>query len=146
MLGEEVRGAVFVDAYAGSGAVGIEALSRGARTVVFVEKDLKAVAVIRENLRLLGVEGRGLVVAKAAARGMRGAEADIVFLDPPYGARQEYEAALGVLGASPPGVVVVEHDRRMELAAAYGGLARERVLRQGDSCLSFYRRRAILEP
>ena len=140
IIGDEVAGKVFVDAYAGSGAVGIEALSRGAARAVFIEKDLKVAAVVRENLRALGIETRARVLIRAAAAALRDIDADIAFLDPPYDARAEYEAALAVLGDKPPGLVVAEHALRLELAPAYGDLHRVRKLRQGDSALSLYRR------
>ena len=137
VLGEEVKEKVFVDAYAGSGAVGIEALSRGAARVVFIESDRKAVAVIRENLRALGLAAQ--VVARPVIRALGAVGADIVFLDPPYDQAREYEAALTLLGQRPPGLVIAEHATRSPLAPAYGSLCRVRVLRQGDSSLSFYR-------
>ncbi|MBI3693893.1 MAG: 16S rRNA (guanine(966)-N(2))-methyltransferase RsmD [Acidobacteria bacterium] len=137
VLGEELKGKVFVDAYAGSGAVGIEALSRGAARVVFIESDRKAVAVIWKNLRALGLEAQ--VVARPVLSALGGMAADIVFLDPPYEEKAEYERALRRLGEAPPPLVVAEHARRLELGEAYGGLRRVRVLQQGDSRLSFYR-------
>jgi 16S rRNA (guanine(966)-N(2))-methyltransferase RsmD len=139
ILGEEVAGKVFVDAYAGSGAVGIEALSRGAERVVFIENDRAAATVVRENLRALGLENRAVVVTRPAAAALAGLEADIVFLDPPYEKTGEYEAALRLLGQAPPALVVAEHAKGADLAAAYGDLERVRILRQGDSRLSFYR-------
>lgn len=141
VLGEEVVGKVFLDAYAGCGAVGIEALSRGAARAVFVESDRKAVDVIRENLRALNIEGRAEVIGRQAAGVLGTVRGDIVFLDPPYAETAEYEKALRVLGTAAPELVVAEHARQMELAPAYGGLRRVRVLRQGDSSLSFYRRK-----
>ncbi len=139
VLGAEVVGKVFVDAYAGSGAVGIEALSRGASQAIFIENDRKAVAVVRENLRLLGLEDRARIVSRPAASALRGLPADMVFLDPPYAEAREYAAALGILGENPPELVVAEHAARADLEPAYGRLQRARKLRQGDSSLSFYR-------
>ena len=139
ILGEDVAGKVFMDAYAGSGAVGIEALSRGAARVVFVETSRQALGVIRENLRSLGLEGRAEVVARPASKVVGTVDADIVFLDPPYGEEEEYQAALGRVGEKPPGLVVAEHNRKVELREGYGALRRVRVVRQGDSSLSFYR-------
>ena len=140
VLAAEVAGKVFVDAYAGTGAVGIEALSRGAARAVFLEKDRKAVAVLRENLGTLGLEARATVLARAAAGALAGAGGDIVFLDPPYDATGEYAAALAALGLAPPALVVVQHDRRLALEGVYGGLERARELRQGDNQLTFYRK------
>ena len=139
VLGEEVAGKVFVDAYAGSGAVGIEALSRGSARAIFIEKDRRAAQVIGENVRKLGLERRAEVLVRPVMRVLRELQSDIVFLDPPYQEAQEYNDALGLLGTAPPELVVAEHSRRCELRPAYGGLRRTRVLKQGDSALSFYR-------
>jgi 16S rRNA (guanine966-N2)-methyltransferase len=138
VLAPRIQGAVFVDAYAGTGAVGIEALSRGAARVIFIEENRKAVAVIRENLRALGAEGRTQVLARKAVGLLSTLEADIVFLDPPYRLEGEYLAALTALGAQRPGLVVVQRDVRMALAEGYGKLKRSRSLRQGDNVLEFY--------
>ena len=83
VLGGEVAGKIFVDAYAGSGAVGIEALSRGAARAIFIERSRKAASVLRENLRSLGVESRSEVIERAAAGTLAQILGDIVFLDPP---------------------------------------------------------------
>ena len=139
VLAGEVTGTVFVDAYAGSGAVGIEALSRGAARAIFIESDRQAAAVIRENLRVLDLEARARVVARDAAAALSGLAGDIVFLDPPYRQAAEYDRVLRLLGQSPPPLVIAEHDRRLDLQPAYGSLTRVRVLRQADSTLSFYR-------
>lgn len=140
VLGEEIIGKIFIDAYAGSGAVGIEALSRGAARAAFLEKDRPAVVVIRENLKNLGLEGRAELVVGPVAVGLKTVFGHIVFLDPPYGEMAEYETALRLVGHRNAGeVVVAEHASRAELAAAYGTLRRVRLLRHGDSALSFYR-------
>jgi 16S rRNA (guanine966-N2)-methyltransferase len=138
VLAPRLAGCVFVDAYAGAGVVGIEALSRGAKRVIFIEWKRAAVARIRENLRSLGIrEGFEIHCAKAAAALQR-VQGDIVFLDPPYELAGEYEAALAKLGTQPPELVVVQHACREPLKDSYGLLRRQRVLRQGDNCLSFY--------
>jgi 16S rRNA (guanine966-N2)-methyltransferase len=139
VLAAEVAGKVFVDAYAGTGAVGIEALSRGAARAVFLENGRKAVALLRENLGTLGLEARATVLARAAVGALAGAGGDIVFLDPPYDDAREYAASLAALGLAPPPLVVVQHDRRLSLEAAYGRLERVRELLQGDNQLTFYR-------
>ena len=138
VLGDEVVGKVFVDSYAGSGAVGIEALSRGAARAVFIENDRQAGAVIRENLRALGLENKAQVLCRTVVVALPGIAADIVFLDPPYSKAEEYDSVLTWLGESPPALVIAEHARRTDLRPAYGLLQRTRVLRQGDSTLSFY--------
>lgn len=148
ILGASVAGSVFVDAYAGTGAIGIEALSRGARHVVFLEKHRAGVALIRENLKALGAGESTEVIAGDALKGFErlsetGLRADFVFLDPPYHATSEYEKALAYLGQSrllgPGGWVIVEHEKRLEMPAWVGNLERKRVIRQGDAGLSLYR-------
>ncbi len=139
VLQGEVEGSVFVDAYAGTGAVGIEALSRGAKQVVFIEKHREAVAVIEQNLASLKVGSRARVVKGAVALQLAGISADIVFLDPPYTKEREYGAALEILGENPPGLAIVQHSVRFALLDEYGRLRRTRSLKQGENALSFYR-------
>jgi 16S rRNA (guanine(966)-N(2))-methyltransferase RsmD len=148
VLGPSVAGAVFADCYAGSGAVGIEALSRGAEWVYFLERTRSATRVIQQNLRTLEVgEGYEIlsvdVVAGLRRLERRGARLDIVFLDPPYRAAEEYERAFHVLGEgkllSPDALVIAEHHPKQPLEETYGPLARTRTLRQGSAVLRFYR-------
>ncbi len=139
ILQAKIEGAVFVDAYAGTGAVGIEALSRGARHVFFLEKDRGALDAIRANLATLNVERRATVCAGAALLKLdRCRKPDIVFLDPPYDLESEYPAMLDLLGGNPPPLVIAQHASRLKLADAYGSLTRTRFLKQGDNALSFY--------
>lgn len=151
VLRPRIEGAVFLDLYAGSGAVGIEALSRGAARVVAVERSPAALAVLRANLERLGTGGAvrvqagsvGAFLRKAAGGRTRPERYNIVFLDPPYDAAEEYEAALGLLGGAATllagdAMVVAEHRRKQPLAARYGTLQRTRLLEQGDAALSFY--------
>ena len=138
VLSPLMEGAVFVDAYAGTGAVGIEALSRGARKVVFVEAARAAVHLIEENLRTLGAAARAQVVRGKASLLVNRYQADIVFLDPPYPLEKEYALSLELLGETPPLLVIVQHDSRFDPGEAYGRLHRTRVLKQGDNSLSFY--------
>lgn len=141
VLAPRIEQSVFVDLYAGTGAVGVEALSRGAARVLFVEANRAAVGVIRANLKSLGVEARAEVrqgKVGSLAEWLGGHHADIVFLDPPYRLDPEYDAALEMLGAEPPGLVIVQHDVRRKLEESYGGLVHRRRLRQGDNCLSFF--------
>jgi 16S rRNA (guanine(966)-N(2))-methyltransferase RsmD len=133
-----IEGAVFVDAYAGTGAVGIEALSRGARHVVFIEKDKRAVEVIRQNLAALKVEARARVIQGSVPLHVSGLDADIVFLDPPYAKEREYGAALEALEPRPPNLTVVQHSIRFAPDEHYGPMKRTRMLRQGENALSFY--------
>jgi 16S rRNA (guanine966-N2)-methyltransferase len=152
VLAPRIEGAALLDLYAGSGAVGLEALSRGAASVTFVEREPAALKVLRANLAALGVRNGFQVHAGSVAAylrsstkaGPRSVPHAVVFLDPPYDAAQEYEAALGLLGAAPAGilasgaVVVAEHRRKQRLEDGYGELRRTRLLEQGDAALSFY--------
>jgi 16S rRNA (guanine(966)-N(2))-methyltransferase RsmD len=152
ILGTAVAGARFVDVFAGTGAVGIEALSRGAAEVVFIENHPPAVALIRKNLESLGVRSGVTVLGADALRGLEKLAAkhaadnqlfDFVFLDPPYAAAEEYERVLRVLGSAsflaPGGVIIAEHHKKFDLPAHAGSLTRFRILKQGDAALSFYR-------
>ena len=138
ILGPRIEGASFLDAYAGTGAVGIEALSRGARHAYFLESSRAALDTIRENLKSLGAEGRATVVKGAVLLTIARYPAEIVFLDPPYDAESEYIAALELLARNPPQLTVVQHAIRLALPEAHGGLLRNRALKQGDNALSFY--------
>ena len=134
-----IENAVFIDAYAGTGAVGIEALSRGARRAIFVEKQRAAVEIIRDNLAALGLDSRAEVFTGKAAAILERMKADIIFLDPPYEKAAEYDAALTTLGAAPTSAsVIVQHSSRVDLKEEYGSLRRYRVLKQGNNALSFY--------
>ncbi|KAA6458690.1 16S rRNA (guanine(966)-N(2))-methyltransferase RsmD [Acidobacteria bacterium AB60] len=148
VLAPRMEGAAFLDLYAGSGAVGVEAVSRGAARVVCVERAAPALKVLRANLARLGIEKSVGVFAGAVSaflrKGTTGAGFDVVFLDPPYDAEGEYAAALGLLGGTAAGflregaVVIAEHRRKQKLDENYGLLARRRLLEQGDAALSFY--------
>jgi 16S rRNA (guanine(966)-N(2))-methyltransferase RsmD len=139
VLSPVVPGSIFVDGYAGSGAVGIEALSRGAERAVFLERSRESVGVLRDNLRALDLEERSRVIHGNVTTYLASVEGDIVFLDPPYKQEQEYERVLSRLGERPPPLVIVQHASRHALAEEWGKLKRYRVLRQGDNSLSFYR-------
>lgn len=149
VLGPGVEGASFLDAYAGSGAVGLEALSRGAADVVFIEHHRPAAAVIRKNLSSLGVESGFRLVTRDVLSALdrlagEGERFDYVFLDPPYTEFREYHHALRQVGrgalVGPASVVVAEHSRHTLLEARYGALVRVRLLRHGDAQLAFYQR------
>lgn len=138
VLAPLIPGCVFVDAYAGSGAVGIEALSRGASRAYFIEAHPRAASLIEENLKALNATTRAVVIRARATEHLGRLSADVFFLDPPYDQPGEYAAALRILGRKPPPVVVAQHPVRLDLADAYGKLRRTRVLRQGNNALSFY--------
>jgi 16S rRNA (guanine966-N2)-methyltransferase len=135
VLAPRIVGTVFADVYAGTGAVGIEALSRGASRVVFIEQSHAAVRVIRENLRTLGIEDRAEVRHGRASAILPKIEADIVFLDPPYRLENEYEVWRPPASAR---LFIVQHAARHTLTEFHGALYRTRVLKQGDNALSFY--------
>jgi len=149
VLGPSVAGSRFLDLYAGTGAIGIEALSRGAVEAVFVENHAAAAKLIRENLASLKIDSGARVIASDAAQALAKLAAnpnetfDFVFLDPPYPAEREYEIALRALDASElvsaESIVIAEHRKTFELAESLGRLERYRVLKQGDAALSFFR-------
>lgn len=146
--GAVLEGTTWLDLYAGTGAVGIEALSRGAGKVYFVEKAKAAVEVIRKNLQSLqvttGFEVLHGDVGKVLTRleGL-GVLASFVFLDPPYAMQYEYARSLQMLGESrlldADALVIVEHEKRFDPGERFGRLVRTRQLAQGDAALSFYR-------
>lgn len=147
VLSPRIQQACFADLYAGSGAVGIEALSRGASFVYFVEQAKPAIQILKENLRTLSLSANLQVESKnvrAFLSGKLGRPLDIVFLDPPYEAADQYTATLSAFGGvaagllSPSAVVIAEHFRKDRLLEQYGSLQRYRVLEQGDAALSFY--------
>ena len=140
ILGSRVEGVVFLDAYAGTGAVGIEALSRGAARGFFIEKSKNAAQVIRENLASLGIEDRALLVVSSALSALAVHKADIVFLDPPYDREAEYAPALKLLAESAPQLAIAQHSVRLALEDVYGELKRSRIVKQGDNALSIYYR------
>ena len=147
ILAPRISGAVFVDLYAGTGAVGIEALSRGAERALFVENNSEALDVIRVNLKTLGLEGRGRVWQGRASHVIsKIGFVDIAFLDPPYPLEAEYEKALIALADDPPGLVIAQHSSRFALEENYGRLKRGRVLKQGDNSLSFFEEGQVVGP
>jgi len=148
ILGPAVRDSLFVDVYAGTGAVGIEAISRGAREVIFIEAHAASARLVRENLAAVGVREEADVIEASALRGLeklaaRRRMADFVFLDPPYENEEEYLLVLEFLDEShllaPRGLAIAEHSRKMELPERFSRLERTRLVEQGDAALSFYR-------
>lgn len=159
ILGAAIEGALFVDLFAGSGAVGIEALSRGARGAIFVENHPAGAALISRNLASLGIPTAAHLASRKTFAGSaeilrmdamdalerlaeRGARVDFVFADPPYANTRAYGDILTFLGESDllarGGRVIAEHRRNRELPGVAGRLERTRLLEQGDSALSFY--------
>jgi len=143
----DLRGSVWLDLYAGTGAVGIEALSRGARQVYFVESARKHARLLRENLASLGITGTYEIEEREVAQALllldsAGVVCDYVFLDPPYRMRGTYERTLGYLSQSrllqPSTMVIAEHEKKFDLGERFGALIRYRRLDQGDASLSFY--------
>jgi 16S rRNA (guanine966-N2)-methyltransferase len=148
ILGIAVADSLFVDLYAGTGAVGIEALSRGARQVIFVESGRQAARLVRGNLTGLKIQaGAELIEAEALAAleklASRHVVADFIFLDPPYEKKREHVGVLEFLDSShllaPRGFAIVEHHRKTKLPDFLGRIERTRVVEQGDAALSFFR-------
>jgi 16S rRNA (guanine966-N2)-methyltransferase len=148
ILGPSVVDSLFLDAYAGTGAVGIEALSRGARRAIFIEIARGAVALIRQNLAILDATADAEILHEDALKGLarlhaRGERADFLFLDPPYEDVEEYHGAFELLAHSAPlaptGIVIIEHRSTFPLPDFAGKLESYRRVRQGDATLSFYR-------
>jgi 16S rRNA (guanine(966)-N(2))-methyltransferase RsmD len=143
VLGDQIDSARVLDGFAGTGAVGLEALSRGAARVTFVENDRRALAVIRQNIDACGASAACHVIAadltsldeRHAAPG----PFELVFLDPPYEAPDlELTMTMAARWVSPGGILVLEHSKRRPSPEHAGPLVRRRVLRAGDSALSFY--------
>lgn len=149
ILGSSVYGVHFLDLYAGSGAVGIEALSRGAAEVVFLEQDPACLRVIRENIEMTGLRKRRVVpgdVLRVLPRLVRQGESfEIIFVDPPYGTDLAMRT-LDVLASTdllrPRGVVIVEHFAKEPLPQHIGMLSQIRMKAHGQTVLSFYGKRA----
>ena len=140
ILAPVVSGSVFLDAYAGSGAVGIEALSRGAKRAIFIEKSRPAVQVIEDNLEALGLRSRANVLLGPVQKRLADDTPTIAFLDPPYPLETEYALAMEILGRNRGDLLAVaQHSSRFAIGDRYGKLARYRQVKQGENALSFYR-------
>lgn len=150
ILAPRVDGCRFVDLYAGTGAVGIEAISRGAEHVWFAENAAPALASLRQNLSALKIshgftlEDRG-VGAMLQRLGNLTQPIDLVYIDPPYEAEDEYASTLNFFGSvrgqeilAPQALVIAEHNSKRKLATRYGRLEHTRLLKQGDASLSFF--------
>lgn len=147
---EALAGKCWLDLFAGTGAVGIEALSRGALKVVLVESSAAAAKLIRENLASLGITSGFEVVQAEVLRAlgrMAGDAVDFAFLDPPYRAAKAYESVLTALSQasmiSDATIVIAEHDKKFDPGEVFGALRRFRKLEQGDAALSFYQRQHV---
>jgi 16S rRNA (guanine966-N2)-methyltransferase len=150
ILAPRLDGCRFVDLYAGTGAVGIEAISRGAEHVWFAENAEPALASLRQNLSALKI-GRGFTLedrgvgAMLQRLGKLTQPVDLVYLDPPYEAEAEYAGTLNFFGSvrgravlAADALVIAEHSSKAKLAGRYGALEHTRLLKQGDAALSFF--------
>jgi 16S rRNA (guanine966-N2)-methyltransferase len=153
VLGASVAGSVWLDLFAGSGAVGIEALSRGAHTVCFVESSPRAARAIRANLAKLEIKDGCEIIEREVNKALRLLESrslacDFCFLDPPYRKQDDYEQVLSFLSRSSllkvESLIIAEHDKHFDPGETFGALKRYRKLRQGDAVLSFYRKTPTL--
>lgn len=144
----QLEGSRWIDLFAGTGAVGIEAISRGAAYVYFVEKAPKVARIVEANLKGVGAEEQADILtaeATAALRQLEGIDpVDFVFLDPPYREQGAYLGVLRILADSsllnPNALVIAEHTKHFDPGDGTDGLRRYRSLKQGDAVLSFYRR------
>lgn len=143
-----LQGTVWLDLYAGTGAVGIEALSRGAKEVLFVENSAAAAEAVRKNLQSLGITQGFKIVQEELPTAFWRMErqkvaADVVFLDPPYRMKGAYQTTLRALADSSliwaMSVVIAEHEKKFDPGDEFGPLRRFRHLAQGSAALSFYR-------
>ena len=147
ILMPHIEASRFLDICAGSGAVGIEALSRGAGDVTFIDSSRDACAVIESNLETLGAGDRATILRRDALAALvslaqGSSRYDIIFIDPPY-ASKIYAEVMNELSSgaliSPDGIVVVEHRAKSSLDSQYSNLHKFRELKQGESALTFYR-------
>jgi 16S rRNA (guanine(966)-N(2))-methyltransferase RsmD len=145
ILGDRIIDAVFLDLYAGTGAVGIEALSRGAGKVFFVDDNSLRISIIKELIEKFGFKDRAEVVKDRASNFIKKSESvfDIIFVDPPY-ASGELDMVLpliderGILGDN--GVVIAEHSSKKKLLSEIGSLRLIKTYKYGDTSLTLYRK------
>jgi len=141
ILAPRVGGARVLDGYAGTGAIGIEAISRGAAHVTFVETDRRAQALVAENLSRCGVTDGYVIIRASVSRALDGLGAepfDIMFFDPPYDEQVDDVVAAAGEHLAPDGMLVLEHSRRRVSPERLGRLQRTRDVTSGDSALAFY--------
>jgi 16S rRNA (guanine966-N2)-methyltransferase len=145
ILGSTIQGATFLDGCAGMGAMGIEAISRGAAEVYFVDQSRKATRIVRENLEELDIKAGFKVLEMDLPKALDTLRMrfDIAFVDPPYEREDLYAACLERFGSrqllTPDGLLIIEHSRREELPESIGSIHLVRSLVQGDAALAFYR-------
>lgn len=154
VFGSSVNGAVVLDVFGGSGAIGIEALSRGARQAVFIENTASACRLIRRNAELCGISSGYRIVQQDVFMALRylareGFKANIAFFDPPYDFKPYGDLLViaftrGLLAQ--PARVVIEHHRKAVIPESGAGFRRSRIIRQGDHCLSFFKEDMPQEP
>ncbi len=135
----EIEGAVFADLYAGTGAVGLEALSRGAKQSIFVAANPKALKVVERNLENLGAKDGARVMLGAASEKVPLIDADIWFVGPPYDMHKEYEKTLAALGEKGAELVIVQHRKVYDPPELSGILESYRKVKMGSNVLTFYR-------
>jgi len=149
---QALAGTVWIDLFAGTGAVGIEALSRGAAMVYFVESSAQAAELIEKNLRSLKIDAGFQILKQDSIRAInslasKSVQADFIFLDPPYRMEQSYRQALEVLGNSSvlklSAIAIAEHHKKFDPGEKFATLERFRLLKQGDATLSFYRKESL---
>jgi 16S rRNA (guanine966-N2)-methyltransferase len=144
VLAPRIAGAHVMDGYAGTGAVGIEAISRGASHVTFVEQDARAAALIASNVQKCGISDGYAIIQSSVLQAIRRLASpgntafDVILLDPPYAS--DFHDALPHVGdiVKPDGIVILEHATKTQTPAAAGRLIRVRELKSGDSALTFY--------
>ncbi|NWG13084.1 MAG: 16S rRNA (guanine(966)-N(2))-methyltransferase RsmD [Acidobacteria bacterium] len=151
ILSPAIPDSTFVDAFAGTGAIGIEALSRGARTVVFIESSRESLSLIRQNLDACRIAGGFRIVpldvfTALRVLGREGFACDVFFCDPPY-RWTEYRSLLDTIAGAPilvpDGHIIVEHHRKADVPDCDGRYRLVRRIRQGDQCLSIYTVRVV---
>jgi len=149
ILAHDIPEARVLDLFAGSGSVGLEAVSRGAASVTFVEQARPALACLRENIALLAIVGEATILPCAVDRALAalvsaGAIFDIIFLDPPFAATEAYAHTLAAVADTAllahDGLLIAQHDARLTLPETVGALCRYRRQKIGDNALSLYRR------
>ncbi len=146
ILQGRIAGRTVADLFAGTGAVGIEALSRGGVRAVFVEINIKAADIIRKNLAGLGAEADAEVLVTAVERVLPAIAADIYFVTPPYSAVRAYADTLTALAEKEHEIVAAQHARALELAKAYGDMHKFRTIDFGPNRLSLYSRASGTAP